>query len=306
MSTSAGSVPFVSVVVPTYRRPEAVQACVDALRRLDHPADRLEIVVVDDGSPEPVAVASAAAGPPVRVLRQENQGPATARNRGAAAARGEILAFTDDDCRPRPDWIRHLVRALEERPTALVGGVTVNALADDPWAEASQELVSFLYEAFDDARRLRPFFTSNNIAATRDAYAAVGGFDETFPSSAAEDRDLGERWEAHGPLVLVPEARVDHHHHMDLRRFVRQHFGYGRGAWHLARRRALRGEAMPLPEPPRFYLRMLAFPVRRKGWVGGLPLAARLALSQAATAAGIAVEGARRGRRALDAPPTDR
>jgi GT2 family glycosyltransferase len=224
----------------------------------------------------------------VRVIRQPNAGPARARNRGAAEASGSILAFTDDDCRPDPGWVKVLVEALSEEPEALVGGYTLNGLDGNLLAEASQLLVDYLYEAFARARELQPFFTSNNIAVSSEAYRRVGGFDESFRFNAGEDRDFGERWvRAVGPLRFAPEARVLHYHDLGLWSFLRQHHYYGRGGAHLARLRRARGEPPPGIESWGFYGRMLAFPLRQRGWSRGLALSALMGLSQVATFSGI-------------------
>lgn len=290
-SDDTGGFPPVSVVVPTYSRPHQIAGCVQALRELNYPADRLEIVVVDDGSPVPVDLGRQEdGGPRVRLIRQDNAGPARARNQGADAASGEIIAFTDDDCRPDPDWLRHLVSVVAREPEALAGGHTVNALSGNVLAEASQSLVDFLYASFPSTRALRPFFTSNNIAVSAAAFRRLGGFDETFRYSAGEDRDLSERWASGGELRYVPEARIRHHHDLSPVRFLRQHFVYGRGAAHLARRRHLRGEPSPSVAPLSFYAGMLAFGMRAHGPLRGTAVAGLLAVSQVATLMGVIAE----------------
>lgn len=94
--------PTFSIVVPTYRRPQALRRCLAALSRLDYPRERFEVLVVDDGSdesPEPI-VTEARGTVNARLIQQDHAGPARARNRGAAEATGTFLAFTDDDCEP--------------------------------------------------------------------------------------------------------------------------------------------------------------------------------------------------------------
>jgi len=281
------------VVIPTFGRQEALHGCLHALAALDYPREELEILVVDDGSPVPVEPLLDERCPAmaVGVIRQGNRGPACARNLGAEHASGQILAFTDDDCAPRANWLKALVAALDEEPRALVGGLTRNALHDDLFAEASQELVGFLYGYFPEAQALLPFFTSNNIAMRREHFRALGGFDESFRFSAAEDRDLSERWAAQvGPLRFVPEAVLDHMHDMGPGRFLRQHHLYGRGAAHLARRRQSRGQPIPGPEPLSFYIRMLRHPFKRHGRMRGLAIATLVAVAQLANLTGIARE----------------
>jgi len=102
--------PDFSVIVPTYNRPRELADCVASLARQEYPRDQFEVIVVDDGS----AVSPAAVIAPFRnclnveVHRVTNGGPGAARNRGAHLARGRILAFTDDDCRPSPNWLKML------------------------------------------------------------------------------------------------------------------------------------------------------------------------------------------------------
>jgi len=103
-----GPAPRFTVIVPTFERPAPLAACVRALRALERPGGALEIVIVNDGgSPPPPDVVDAGGDTTLqlRVIDQRNAGPASARNRGAAEAQGEYLAFTDDDCLPDRGWL---------------------------------------------------------------------------------------------------------------------------------------------------------------------------------------------------------
>lgn len=288
--------PSATVVVPTFRRPVQLRRCVDALTRLEYPRDRLEIVIVDDGGGTAATTlrTDLSSDLRLRVVEQANQGPASARNRGGREADGSILAFTDDDCAPRPDWLQRLAGALVAEPAALVGGRVVNALAGNNYAQASQDLVSFLYEYFPNGRALLPFFTSNSVACRREQFLEIGGFDQTFRHSAGEDRDFSERWaEAIGPLRYVPAAIVDHYHQLALKRFLRQHHYYGRGGTHLARIRLRRGHPRPRPEPVSFYARLLAYPVRHHGWRQGTVVSVLVGVAQVAGLTGMLMEAIR-------------
>lgn len=278
-----------TVVVPTYRRPGQLAECVRALRALEPPPGGFEIVLVNDGGP-PIApeLAKARAGHAalLRVVAQAHAGPAAARNIGARLAEGECLAFTDDDCRPDAGWLRALDRALRRAPTALVGGNTVNALAENSYSAASHSLVSFVtaYFAGGDAGR---FFASNNLGVARRDFLAAGGFDERFPF-AAEDRDLAHRWSAAArPSIGAPDAVVYHAHSLSLATFTRQHLLYGRGAWHFRQRvRAQSGRAPRVS--PGFYVGSLLHPFR-SGESHPARLTALVALAHAAYAVGLAV-----------------
>ncbi len=288
--------PLVSVVVPTYNRAEALTRCLQGLLEQTYPHELIEIIVVDDGGtvdPAPV-VARFDGFRRIAVLRQRNGGPASARNRGAREATSEFLAFTDDDCRPRRDWIMRLIETIARRPEAMVGGRVANGLVGNAFAQASQDLVSFLYEYFPRARALRPFFTTNNIAVHRETFLRMGGFDRTFRFSAGEDRDLSERWmRSIGPLEFIGEAVVDHFHELNFGRFVRQHHHYGRGAVNLARCRLARGDGPPSPEPLSFYARMVTYPLRRRSFLQGTKLGCLVAIAQLAGLTGMAAEALR-------------
>ena len=236
--------PFVSIVIPTYARPERLRECLAALTRQTLPADTFEIVVVDDGSPQPIAPAAdtAAAGPMIRIIRQPNAGPSAARNRGVAEARGELIALTDDDCLPTPAWLESLVTAHRQCPDALVGGITFNGLTDDLFATTSQMIIDLVYEHFNRDHEAAYFLTSNNMLCSRAAYSDLGGFDTSFARAGAEDRDFCDRWRASGrPLRLVPAATIEHRHAQTLRQFLGLHYRYGRGAYRYQAKRRERG-----------------------------------------------------------------
>ncbi|MEO1238702.1 MAG: glycosyltransferase [Pseudomonadota bacterium] len=274
----------VSIIIPSFNRPERLRNCLAALSKQD--GGPYETIVVDDGSPEPLAPICAEFGAHVRCLRQDNAGPAKARNTGAAASQADLLAFTDDDCQPEPGWIAGLRSAHAGRREALVGGHVVNLLTDNVYSASSQTLCDFLYDHFGAADGAMPFFTSNNMACDRVAFLELGGFDETFPLAAAEDRDFGMRWrEGGGRLIYAPDAIVGHAHDMTLARFLRQHSNYGKGARHLHRTLDQRGSDAIRFEGLRFYSRLLFYP-----WESGQPMRVRqsalMVLSQVAMVGG--------------------
>lgn len=279
-----------SVVVPTHNRPGPLRGCLEALANQDFSSNRFEVVVVDDGS----------TGPPVsqvmeefqsrcriRLLVQRRSGPSEARNNGAAAAQGDYLAFTDDDCAPARDWLSALERRLAQNPDAGIGGHTINALTDNPYAAASQALIDYLYAYYNGSRNSARFFTSNNLALPTEQFRELGGFDTTYTRAAAEDRELCSHWLHRGyRLVHAPEARVYHRHKMSALDFWRQHFNYGRGARRYHQARHARGEGCPPLEPIGFYLRLLRWPFREGIKAGAVKQSALLAVSQLSHTAG--------------------
>jgi len=281
--------PFFSIIIPTYNREAQIRECLSSLVNLDYPRARFEVVIVDDGSSSPL---TALVEPfrnelEVNLLRQENSGPAAARNRGAAAAKGEFLAFTDDDCRPAPGWLKTLAARFRESPEWAVGGKTVNSLKGNSYSETSQLLIDYLYSYYNRNPGDVVFIASNNLALPADRYSAIGGFDTSFPNAAAEDRDFCERWRFEGNRIqYAPEVLVNHHHVLTFTAFWKQHYNYGKGAWQYHRRRSERNRSELKLEPVSFYFKLFGYPFQKaRGWTS-LRLAFLLFLSQCANGAG--------------------
>jgi len=165
----------------------------------------MEVVVVDDGSPAPLAeiVDPFQKQLNVKLVVQRQAGPAAARNAGAAHAHGQFLAFTDDDCAPESGWLNHLAKGLRQNPAAAVGGRTLNALDDNVYSAASQWLIDYMYDYYNAAQPAPKFFTSNNLALPAAAFRELGGFDTSFPLAAGEDRELCDRWRFRGGELLT-------------------------------------------------------------------------------------------------------
>ncbi len=257
--------PEFSVVIPSRDRPAQLRRCLAALAQLENPRDQFEVIVVDDGSRQPYdhVVAEFSDAMQLRLLRRGGNGPGQARNAGVSIALGRFVALTDDDCAPAPDWISRLGDALRQQPDALAGGRIVNAIPENACSEASQVLISYLYDYFSTGERETRFFASCNFALRAELYRQTGGFHPRFRLAGGEDRDFCDRWTAPGKrMVYVGDAVVRHLHHLNLPGFLRQHFTYGRGAWHFHNARAERGSGRVPVEPLSFVTGMLARPFR--------------------------------------------
>lgn len=282
-------IPRVSIIIPTFARPEAIEGCLESLCALTYPRESFEVIVVDDGSDRPPveAVARAAREIDVTLLARPHAGPAIARNAAAAVARGEILAFTDDDCRPDPGWLEALTEAVREDPARAAGGPTVNALEGNFFSSGSQLLVDYLYHYYNhDGRQVR-FLASCNLAMPRAAFQSIGGFDEKFPRAAAEDRDLCASWLSSGhEMVYVPDAVVRHHHRLGPTSVLRQHFTYGRGAYNHRVRLEQRGSERSSREPLSFYLELMRYPFGRMSFLRACAYSFLLGVTQVANVIG--------------------
>jgi glycosyltransferase involved in cell wall biosynthesis len=268
---------MISVVVPTRDRPDGLARCLAALAGQTC-ADRLEIVVVDDGSQDGGQIEARVSHARRRYVRLEGTGPASARNAGIRAARGRVVCFTDDDCEPEPDWAARLVGAIEAGRATASAGQTLTPGPADSFAQATQLIVDHLVESSRRSAELVGFAPSCNLACRADVLREIP-FDERFPSYG-EDRDWCARLLAAGhTLHWEAGAVVLHHQRLDLGRFVRKHVQYGEGAYRFRRSNPSAGRL----EPAAFYVGLLRTAAGR-----GVSTAAAVCLAQAATAAGFA------------------
>lgn len=203
--------PRVSVIVPVRNRQDLLAQLLAALDAQTH--EDFEVIVVDDGSTDgagELAEATTVRGRPVRVLRQAGEGAVAARARGASHAAGEVLAFTDSDCRPDPGWLAAGVRGIDEGAD-VVHGATRPARPVLPLERSVSQADDGLY-------------ATCNVFYRRKAFDAAGGFDGSaadrlgFRHTArarglgfGEDTLLGWRVSRAGESRFEPEALVEHH-----------------------------------------------------------------------------------------------
>jgi glycosyltransferase involved in cell wall biosynthesis len=206
---AAAAVPRISVVIATRGRPELLRRCLSALLGQDIEAQAYEVVVVDDGPSEETRLvvenlAPAAGVPRLRYLVPKyGHGPAVARNAGWRAAYGDLIAFTDDDTIPEPNWLAEGAGALEAGQVAVAGRIRVPPLAGPGELPTDHELMTRGLESVA--------FATANAFVRRAALQAIGGFDECFERAWREDSDLQFRLERDvGPVGRCPEAVVAH------------------------------------------------------------------------------------------------
>ncbi len=254
-----------------------------------------EVLVVDDGSAPPAepVLARYAHSLPLRGFTADGGGPARARNLALRQAAGDYVVFTDDDCAPDRGWLRAYARAFASMPEAGLGGTIVDAAENGLCGRASQALISFLYEYFGTKHALS-FFCSNNFAFPRRQLLGLGGFDESFPLPAAEDRDLCARWKQQGELCFVPDAVIVHRQTLSFGSFCRQQYRYGRGAFQFWLRRRQDGSGGHRLERWRFYRELLLFPFGKENFLRALGMSLLLAVSQGATVLGYFAASLRR------------
>jgi GT2 family glycosyltransferase len=255
----AGPRPPASVVVCTRNRPAGVLSCVRALERLDYP--EFEIVVVDNApSDDATEIALAGHDPSrVRYVVEERPGLSHARNRGVAEARGEIVAFTDDDVTVDVRWLDALVRGFARASdvvcvTGLVPAIELETAAQEFFDMKAIWACRFHHQLFSmvHSRPADPLFpfaagefgTGASFAVRRSAFPRVGGFDVALgagtPSRGGEDLDFFVRvLFAQGSISYEPTAIAWHEHRREEEAFRKQLFGYGSGLTALATKQLL-------------------------------------------------------------------
>lgn len=189
------------MIVPARNAAATIGRSLEALARQDL-AHTFEVIVVDDGSEDETAAIAAKVDGPVRVVHQPHQGQAAARNRGAAVASGEMLAFTDADCFPRPDWLREGLAALEQAD--LVQG----PVRADPRAKRGP------FDRTVEVSAEAGLYETANLLVRRSLFDQLGGFEDWLPipgKQLAEDLWFGWRARRSGArITFSEEAVVDH------------------------------------------------------------------------------------------------
>lgn len=207
-----------SVIIPTYNRAERLRACLRALGRQSQPSSDFEVIVVVDGSRDDTGEMLARLSGPLSlvVLWQENRGQHVARNRGAAAARGRVLLFLDDDILAAPDLVAEHMRVHREREgTVGLGQITLDLPSGADWFMLRfAEGWRAHYEELNRRERLPTWADcyGGNFSVERTTFREVAGFSEDVRRS--HDIELGYRLaESGATFVYVPNAvgRQDEH-----------------------------------------------------------------------------------------------
>jgi glycosyltransferase involved in cell wall biosynthesis len=220
--TLLAKTPRVSVVVCTFNGAETLEQCLRALLAINYP--NYEIIVVDDGSTDCTSeILKRFEG--IRVIHQSNHGLSKARNVGQSVATGEIVAYTDSDCFPDPDWLSYLVYQLQCSDASAVGGP--NLAPEDGWLAACVAAAPGQPMHVLESNQVAEHIPGCNMAIRRQALVAINGFDNQY-RKAGDDVDVCWRLQQAGYwITFAPGAFVWHHRRQTIRAYLRQQAGYG-------------------------------------------------------------------------------
>jgi GT2 family glycosyltransferase len=215
--------PFISVVVCSYNGSRTIRDTLEGLSRLQYPT--YEVIVVNDGSTDPTPSIAGQYG--VRLITVQNGGLSKARNIGLEAARGEIVAYIDDDAYPDPHWLTYLAAAFVNSDHVGVGGPNIAPEGDGPIAECIANAPGGpIHVLVSDSEA--EHIPGCNMAFRKEPLKAIGGFDPRF-RVAGDDVDVCWRLQERGwTLGFSPAAMVWHHRRDSVRTYWRQQKNYGK------------------------------------------------------------------------------
>jgi O-antigen biosynthesis protein len=216
--------PRVSVVVCSYNAERTMEPCLVSLEKLNYPD--YEVIVVNDGSTDST-LAIAERFSYCRIISQQNKGLSVARNVGAEAAAGEIVAYTDSDCVADPDWLTYLVAKMESADLVACGGPNFPPPEDSlvPAAVAVSPGGPTHVLLSDD---IAEHIAGCNMAFRRDVLLSMGGFDPIY-RAAGDDVDICWRFQDAGYVIgFSPAAVVWHFRRNTVRAYIGQQRGYGK------------------------------------------------------------------------------
>lgn len=231
-----------TLVICTANRARDLAFTLQAMRRLRRPAGwTVQLIVVDNGSTDDTPAVLAAAAPDLpfdlEVVQGAKPGLAAARNAGMAQARGDIIAWTDDDCIPPEDWLEKLVRHFEQDPALDVLGGQVRLF--NPSHYPMTVKLDTMPKVMEAQQFPGDFLLGCNMAFRRSVPARIGAFDDRFgagaPLRAAEDTDFLHRALTNGcRIAYQPDVLLYHNHgrvtHDQVMR-LRRSYNYADGAF---------------------------------------------------------------------------
>lgn len=208
----------ISVIIPAYNAEKTIARCLGALKKqLLLP---LEIIVVDDGSIDRTVELAKEKAVVIPNIRKKGAGGA--RNTGAFAAKGDIVAFTDSDCVPGEDWLKNIASVFCDIDVCAVGGGYSSGVNDSFWQRFCYEELFFRRRNIDGQVKT---LVSNNFACRRSAFLEEGGFPEEYP--VCEDMLLSYKLSKRGKVIWLNKNGVQHHFKNSLIPYLKHQYSFG-------------------------------------------------------------------------------
>ncbi len=202
--------PNVSIVIPHYNNVSGLQKCIDAIKRSDYPPEKLEIIIVDNGSATDQRQQLQTLFPLARIADEPKPGSYAARNTGVELSTAEVIAFTDSDCIPDPSWITSAVNTLRKQnePTIIAGDIHMALDGGKNWNRYA------LYERITALNQKKfvqvySFGATANLIVPKCVLEMAGLFNESLKSGG--DREWCLRAQIAGAKLLFEPCAIIQH-----------------------------------------------------------------------------------------------
>jgi cellulose synthase/poly-beta-1,6-N-acetylglucosamine synthase-like glycosyltransferase len=212
---------MISIIIPAFNASKTINACIESLLS-QKASEKFEVIIVDDGSMDNTAEV-VKKFKKVKLVQQENKGPASARNNGARHAKGNIIVFIDSDCVAGKNWLEEMILPFNNLEVVGVQG-TYKSMQKELMARFEQLRIMQRHEKMRKQQFI-DFIGSFSAAFRKTAFFPVKGFDENYPMASGEDTDLSFKLSAKGrKLVFASKAVVWHQHPVSFWKYLRVKF----------------------------------------------------------------------------------
>ena len=231
--------PFISVIVPVYNREKLIQNCIESLLSLEYPKDRIEIIIVDNGSSDRTAEIIKRYA--LIYVLEEKPGVSCARNKGVSISRGDFIAFIDSDCEVSKSWALEIAQGFSKPGiSALMGfcpGINGNLLAT--FIQRRHEDIFYLKTAngYTLRENIPNPLNPRNFAIRREVFDKIGGFDKEL--LRWEDFDFSRRFNLLEYKVYFNSKMVTYHHNpTDISAYMTKGYLNGRNCFKIIKDRS--------------------------------------------------------------------
>ncbi|AFZ47447.1 glycosyl transferase family 2 [Cyanobacterium stanieri PCC 7202] len=257
--------PFVSVIIPIYNGEKDLKDLIECLSKQSYDFDKVEFILVDNNSNDNTEktiknISKNLNNINLKYLQENNiQSSYAARNLGIKNAQGEIMAFTDVDCRPQADWLEKLIQPFSDPQTMIVAG-EIKGIEGDNLLEKYATKREILSQKYTLANEFFPYGQTANLAVRKQALKVVGLFRPYLTTGGDADICWRILKEVEAEIKFAPDALVFHRHRDNLKDFTNQWRRYGQSAKYLHQ---LHGSKL-MPEYPvsKYIYRLLVWLIK--------------------------------------------